>query len=313
MTQPVISVIICTHNRADLARDAILSVLEQDFPRDEYELLIVDNASTDNTRAMAQEICKAHPNVRFIFESNVGLSYARNRGWTEASGEYVGYLDDDAKASAQWLFAAYTVVNHIHPEAFGGPYYAFYNTPKPRWFKDEYGSHVQGEVARSLKSNEYLDGGNMFIRRDLLALHGGFQIDMGMKGSKIAYGEETHFFKQARGADPKFVLFYDPAIMIYHLVRKDKMNLWAVPKRFFSSGMYSTRIDGAHKQIRSKVFLHILQSGLQFLFSFFRGFITRNKSKYPYIENYLYEVAFVWFFELGSLVEVLLISSAEAE
>ncbi len=83
-----------------------------------------------------------------------------------AQGEYVGYLDDDAKASAGWLSAVGDIVTKTHPEALGGPFYPFYNSPKPAWYKDEYGLHVQGNEARALMKNEYLDGGNMFIRRE---------------------------------------------------------------------------------------------------------------------------------------------------
>lgn len=309
MSKIIISVVICTYNRADLARNAITSVLEQDFPRKEYELLIVDNASTDYTREMAQEFCNAYPNVRYVMETNIGLSHARNRGWQEACGEYVGYLDDDAKASPNWLSAAHDIAKNIRPEAFGGPYYAFYNSPKPAWFKDEYGSHVQGNESRVLMENEYLDGGNMFIRRDLLVLYDGFHVNMGMKGSEVAYGEETKFFKQLRANEEKTVLFYDSTISIYHLVREDKMNILALPKRFYISGVYWTRVNNQHKQYLLKSLVYIFKCCVQIIFSIFRGLIARDRSKYPYFENYLYEVVFLRFSELGSLVEIFHTSS----
>ena len=147
----LISVVICTYNRADLARQAITSVLAQDFPQTEYELLIVDNNSTDHTGALAQEFCKAYPNVRYIFESHVGLSAARDRGWQEAGGEYVGYIDDDCKVPASWLSAAAEVIEQVHPAAFGGPYYAFYNS-QTGLVQGRYGSHIPGTSARPLRS-----------------------------------------------------------------------------------------------------------------------------------------------------------------
>ena len=92
----------------------------------------------------------------------------------------IGYLQRD-------------VVQSVHPETFGGPYYAFYNTSKPLWVKDEYGSNVQGHVARSLNDNEYVSGGNMFIRRDILLQLGGFHANLGMKGKKKGYGRKPIF------------------------------------------------------------------------------------------------------------------------
>jgi glycosyltransferase involved in cell wall biosynthesis len=302
MTPLVISIVICTHNRADLARDAILSVLEQDFPRDEYELLIVDNASTDNTRAMAQEICKTHSNVRYIFESNVGLSHARNRGWMEASGEYVGYLDDDAKASAQWLSAAYTVVKDIHPEAFGGPYYAFYNTPKPRWFKDEYGSHSKSNSARPLEKEELLNGGNMFVRRDVLVRLGGFDPKLGMAGRRIAYAEETYFFISLRREIASCVLYYHPLVSIYHLVRPEKFNLWLHPVRYFAMGRDNHRASSHSTDSPASMrglIKWCIKIILQIIWALLSGPFLRDRKKYPYFQNYLYEEAFPLFAQLG--------------
>ena len=174
----LITVVICTYNRAELARQSITSVLEQDFPKSEYELLIVDNHSTDHTGAMAQEFCEGYPNVRYFLETNIGLSHARNRGWQEARGEYIAYIDDDCKVPFGWLSAASRVIEQVHPAAFGGPYYAFYNSPKPAWFKDEYGSHVQGNVARLLHAGEYLDGGNMFLQANILKSLGDSILDL---------------------------------------------------------------------------------------------------------------------------------------
>lgn len=303
MSSPILSIVVCTHNRAELARDAIVSVLEQDFPSGEYELLIVDNASADHTADMAREFCKKYSNVRYIFESNVGLSQARNRGWREARGEYVGYLDDDGKAAPGWLAAARDAAQNIRPVACGGPYYAFYNSPKPAWFKDEYGSHVQGHAPRILLEDEYLDGGNMFIRRDLLIKYGGFDVDLGMKGTQIAYGEETQFFKRLRANEEETVLFYDPNIKIYHLVRAEKMKLWSEPKRLYSAGVYWAKMNGAQNQKLLGLFLGAFKSFAQMFLSIFVGFFVRDRSKYPYFENYLYEAVFFRFIELGAYVE----------
>ena len=299
MLLPGISVVICTHNRVSLARNAIISVLEQGFPQDRYELLIIDNASTDATRQMAQEFCSIYPNVRYIFEPNVGLSHARNLGWREAKGQYVGYLDDDGKAAPGWLATAGEVADTIHPEAFGGPYYPFYNTPKPVWFRDEYETSTKGDLARPVQAHEYLDGGNMFIRRDLLEKHGGFRSDMGMKGTKIAYGEETLFFDILRSSKQEIVLFYHPGITIYHLVRADKMKTWLLPKRFYSLGFYSAKTRQLQEQTVFSLAVRIFRVLFQFLVDFLYGIFARDKAKYPFLQNYLYEVAFLQIWELG--------------
>jgi len=95
-TVPRISVVICTHNRGFYLRKAITSVLAQDMPASEYELIIIDNKSTDDTAQVVASFAAA--NVRYIHEPQLGLCFARNTGWYSAAGTYVAYLDDDAIA-----------------------------------------------------------------------------------------------------------------------------------------------------------------------------------------------------------------------
>jgi glycosyltransferase involved in cell wall biosynthesis len=230
------SVVICTYNRGELARDAVASVVAQDFPSERYEVLIVDNGSTDHTREMAKEFCEACPGVRYVFEGNVGLSHARNRGWREARGEYIAYIDDDCKIPPSWLSAAAKVIEQEHPAALGGPFYACYNVPKPVWFKDEYGSRVQGTEVRPLMDGEYLDGMNMFIRADALRELGGFNPDFGMKGMTIGYGEETELINRLRNSGG--TIYYAPEVFVYHLVHADKMGLWTNMRMNFWGGYY---------------------------------------------------------------------------
>ena len=300
----LISVVICTYNRADLARQAITSVLAQDFPQTGYELLIIDNNSTDHTGALAQEFCGAYPNVRFFLENKVGLSHARNRGWQEAGGEYVAYIDDDCKVPPAWLRAAANVIEREHPAAFGGPFYPFYNSPKPAWFKDEYGSHVQGQEMRPLKDIEYLDGMNMFIRADALELSGGFDPDFGMKGKKIAYGEETDLIYRLRKQAEK--IYYAPEVFVYHLVRSEKMNLWTNLVMSFSGGYYYAKIarQSNHGNFLVNMFL-VLKVVLKIARSLSWDLLRRDRRIYPFFQNFLYEVSFQLVTDLGYSVGLL--------
>lgn len=296
----LISVVICTYNRADLARQAITFVLAQDFPQTGYELLIVDNNSTDHTNALAQEFCKAYPNVRYFLESQVGLSHARNRGWQEAAGKYVAYIDDDCKVPPTWLRAASRVIEQVHPSAFGGPYYAFYNSPKPAWFKDEYGSHVQGVVARSLKIDEYLCGGNMFLRLDILSKLGGFNTEFGMKGDKYSYGEETELFHRLRSVFPDSLIYYDPALFVYHLVRAEKMKLMKVLRMSFDQGRdYAKFIEHIPNPKTQRLAFQVVEILLKNVKSFSWDVVWRDRNLYPFHQNFLYEVSFELVMDLG--------------
>lgn len=304
MSEITLSIVICTYNRVELLPIIFESLANQTAPRNQFEILLVDNGSTDSTKQTTEKYFVKIPNMRYAYEPEIGLSSARNHGWRQAHGKYVGFLDDDCKLPAGWLGHALRVAMEIGPHGFGGPYYPFYNSPKPAWFKEEYGSHVQGEAPRALEENEYLDGGNMFIRRDILQSFGGFRADMGMKGQEIAYGEETQFFKRLRSEMKEVVLFYDPSLFVYHLVRAEKMKLWSAPIRFFLSGMYSAKIQfDSYGQNRATLIYRMIISCLKLIMSIFRGMISRNKAMYPYLQNYLYEITFHYFVYLGSLFQ----------
>jgi glycosyltransferase involved in cell wall biosynthesis len=294
----LISVVICTHNRADLAQCAIASVLAQDFSRNEYELLIVDNASKDHTREMALEFCDKNSNVRYIFEGNLGLSNARNRGWQDAQGEYVAYIDDDCIVPTFWLSVAFKVIEQEHPVAFGGPSYAFYNVQKPTWFKDEYGSHVMGKEPRPLKAEEYLDGLNMFLRVDNLKNLGGFDEELGMKGKKIGYGEDTKLFDLLRH-EKSDNLLYVPDLFLFHLVRPEKLGLWTNMRMNYFSGYYSAKICKQPKSVNLVNIVGVFINLIRIIKSVTWDLIRRDRLLYPYFQNFLFEVSFKYISRLG--------------
>ena len=191
--QILLSIIICTYNRANLLTGALQSLCSQPFDPVRYEIIVIDNNSSDHTQDVAREYASRQPNIHYCVETQQGLAYARNRGWREARGNYVGYLDDDGQAGDTWLSAAEDIITRSKPGVFGGPYFAFYASPKPRWYKDDYGAHVQGNEPHPLQAGEYLDGGNLFIRCDLLEAIGGFNPNLGMIGTAIGYGDETEW------------------------------------------------------------------------------------------------------------------------
>ncbi len=188
-----------------------------------YEILVVDNNSRDETRAVAQQFCNHYANVRYYLELRQGLSYARNSGFQKARGEYVAYIDDDCKAPKHWLCVAKDIIERLAPDVFGGPSYSFYNSRKPLWYKDSYSSHEPYKEARILNGKECINiyGMNMVIRTKLLQALGGFDPDLGMCGEKIAYGEEAALLKLIGSALPDQLVYYDPNLYVYHLVQSE--------------------------------------------------------------------------------------------
>jgi len=98
-----ISAIVCTRNRADILRHAIDSLVAQTLPPDEFEILIIDNGSTDDTRSLTERYAERHRNVSYVAEPRLGLSNARNTGLGAARADVVAFIDDDATAGKTWL------------------------------------------------------------------------------------------------------------------------------------------------------------------------------------------------------------------
>jgi len=148
MAAPLISAIICTHNRDQYLGAAIDSLLSQTI--DNYEIIVVDNASTDTTAAIVKDRIPAEtdaanqsPPVHYVYESTLGLSVARNRGAEVAKGEILAYLDDDAEASKGWLASLLDVFEKNEKIAIAGGKVTLIWPPSaqpPRWLSDDLSS-----------------------------------------------------------------------------------------------------------------------------------------------------------------------------
>lgn len=306
MNHPLVSVVVCTFNRAALLAKLLEDLSMQNAHPSSYEIIVVDNSSSDRTRNVVDSFSARHGNVRYGFEARQGLSWARNRGCQIARGEYVAYLDDDCKVPAQWLAIAQEVIEHIAPGVFGGPYYAFYDSPKPGWYLDRYGSHVQGDEARRLLQDEYLDGANFFIRRSLIQALGGFNHELGMVGDELGYGEETALQQLLRICRPGEAIYYEPRLFVYHLVSAKKMTLRWSARHCFVAGRCWQRLlnsrGGAEWQVRhsAREMIHTLRA---FCADIVRGVFARDRRRFRYVQNYLYEQAFSNLRHLGELYE----------
>jgi len=291
-----LSVIICTYNRADLLKNVLQDVCQQTLADSEFEVIVVDNHSTDHTRAVVESFCQPYPNVRYCFEAQQGVSHARNRGWREARGDYLAYLDDDCQVPTQWLAVAKEIIEQQAPIVFGGPYYAFYNSPKPHWWKDEYDAYHSMEYADTagyLEPYQDIHGGNLFIQQSILQKVGAFNPQLGMSGKQLGYGEETELQLRIFKALPSSRAYYDPRLYVYHLVAAKKMNIgWVI------------RANIAHRRAkyhlcpRSSMRFGIVINCLwrffvelpkNIIIVFFCLVFKKDRSQHPYWQNYLYE------------------------
>ena len=241
-----ISVVVCTFNRPQLLMKCLSRLADQAGPATRSEVIVVNNNSTDDTAEVAQRFCGPGSPCRVVLEESQGLAHARNRGWREARGEYVAYIDDDAMPCPNWIPAMNDFLD-AQPGAlaFGGPYRAFTLTPPPDWFPRDYGSWSLGATGRVLERSEYLNGTNMIFQKALLEKLGGFEESLGMRGSALSYGEETELMMRMHMQGLE--IHYCPDIVVEHAILGYKMRLrWLLASSYRNgrSGLHGHDVDG---------------------------------------------------------------------
>ena len=266
--KPKISAVICTYNRASNLRDCLMSLAVQTLDPILFEVIIVNNNSTDNTLDIANKFISEFSNFRLVNEEKQGLSNARNRGITESEGDYIAYLDDDAKASPFWLEKALNIFLGMIPEplAIGGVILPFYEYDKPKWFKDSYESRTWGSKTRYLNKGESFSGSNMIFKKKSLEQYKGFSTKYGITGENLMLGDETSLFLHMYEVENRDgIFFYSPSLVVYHLVPGYKTRPQYFMKRNFVAGKTSANIyrnQGLRHYIRIPYFIALFFVGL---------------------------------------------------
>jgi len=222
-----ISAVICTHDRQDYLARAISSLLDQDFP--DYEVILVNNASTDGTEKIAQDY-STHPRFRYIYEPVLGLSTARNTGAEAAQGEIVAYLDDDAVASSGWLKALETAFEKDEGLAIAGGKVTLIlptNKPLPWWISPalsgNLGAYDLGDAEIDIHKPGLTPRGlNYAIRRKFWQTMGGFAVNLGRKGKNLLSNEEVYATELA--LQQGWRVAYLPQALVAHQVVPERLN-----------------------------------------------------------------------------------------
>ncbi|MGF1566944.1 MAG: glycosyltransferase family 2 protein [Nodosilinea sp.] len=227
MSQPLMSAIICTHNRAHYLGAAIDSLRAQVYPA--YEIIVVDNASTDATKAVL-EARLPDDSITYVYEGSLGLSAARNRGATVARGEILAYLDDDAEADPNWL-AALAAAFALYPHATiaGGHVSLIWPpgvTSPPRWLSptlsESLGIYDLGQQIQQITDPQRTPRGlNYAIKKSFWETTGGFDLQLGRVGKNLLSNEELHMTQQALSAG--FAVLFVPQAQAGHNVAPERL------------------------------------------------------------------------------------------
>jgi glycosyltransferase involved in cell wall biosynthesis len=235
-----ISILIATYNRASLLRKALESLVRQETDGNfSYEILVVDDGSTDFTADVVNEVVN-NPwgiPVTYIYQENRGQSAALNKGLCEARAAWLAFFDDDQWAEPRWLAELYRAAREQGADCVGGAICvdlpdAIPWDPGPRTRK-VFAEKIPGRKIKDSKIKEVIGSGNILIHRVLFSQVGGFD-------PAFPRGFDTEFFYRLEKYG--FRLGYAPKAIVHHVIPKSRLQRSYLRQSCFMLGVTSTRI-----------------------------------------------------------------------
>jgi glycosyltransferase involved in cell wall biosynthesis len=242
MRSIAVSVVVCTHNRSADLDNVLRSLAEQTAPWTSHEVIVVDNASTDDTAGVVTRWASSLP-LRLVREPVLGLCHARNAGWKSAHGDIIALLDDDAIAAPEWLheLASVFAASDDHLGCVGGRVEPIWEAPRPRWLNDRMALALTiVDWSREAKVIENLDeewpvGANMAATRQVFEAVGGFESALDRIGSRLLSGGDVHFARQAQRLG--YRCEYHPAVRVRHRTPARRLQKAWFRERYYWQGV----------------------------------------------------------------------------
>lgn len=203
---PRISVVVPAYNSEQTLHLTLIALKGQLYPADKYEIIVVDDGSTDSTAEIAMR-----RGVKVIRQSNKGPAAARNRGWTEAKGDIVAFTDSDCVPAKNWLEAIDYNLSSKGIEAVGGSYFLMnVDSPLARLIQYE----IEQRHEHIPFQADFLGSFNFAVRKEALEIVGGFN-----ETFRQASGEDNDLSYRLRKQGCK--LGFDKNIIVGHFHRED--------------------------------------------------------------------------------------------
>lgn len=249
---PKISVIICTYNGAKHLERVLQTVVRQSLSSHLYEILVVDNCSTDATKEIVLRYKEKNTNILYIYEEKLGLCNARNAGMANARAEYVAFLDDDAFACPDWLGLILKAFesNHPAPSAVGGKILLEWQGERPEWLPEwalrmlTYIDYGPNGKFLDYSKYEYPFGANMAFRRKDIMGFGCFNPAFDRSGKKLLSNGDKSVFLRMHELGMK--VYYEPDAYVHHLAHADRITKEFLNRRQYWQGISDVLLYYAH-------------------------------------------------------------------
>lgn len=285
--EPDVSVILATYNRCDVLRGALESLLNQEGDGTTYEVIVVDNNSTDETRPTIEALHRKlrHDNLVYCFEEKQGVSYARNRGIAKARAPLLAFTDDDIRPPSNWISSIHEAFNRF-PEAdcIGGRVLPDEETNFPAWLTKNCWTPLalvdlgDNSVELDVQSGPGVVGANMAVRASVFRDVGLFQPNLQRVKDTIGSLEDHEF--QLRLSTAKRRIMYVPELVVYAHVLKERLTK-SYHRRWYSGHgyFYAVMRDEEFESSRVRVFdvpAHLYRSTWSHVLDWLRYCLARK-------------------------------------
>jgi len=249
------SAIVCTYNRAGNLEVCLGHLAAQDNSDGiEWEVVVVDNNSNDETRATVEALAKRLPiTIRYEFEPRQGLNHARNRGVTSSTGKYFAFVDDDISVSRGWLRALVDCLEKSDADAVGSCIHLHDDVRLPPWITPDMcgflGYQDFGPAPFRMDGVEkYPFGGNMAFNRRVVERIGLFNTRLGRKGEgkrreELFKGAETEYFHRMAATGAR--IFYTPDAVVRHKIIPQQLTKKYFRTLHFNAGYQEALLESA--------------------------------------------------------------------
>lgn len=298
------SVIIPTFHRNHTLKKCIYHLDAQDFPKDDFEILIVDNSAQSTAKPTADGLMLKYSRLRISYISEVrqGLMFARHAGANAATFEMLAYIDDDSYVSAHWLSEANKFFSKHACSVAGGAISILWDEAPPAWirqFEQLLGKIDLGEKSYC-SSNIYINGGNFFISKSLLKKVRGFNPDQ--IGNYLIGDGETGLCRKliTNGISIGWI----PKAQVSHSqLKKHNATISDLSRRYWNNGAGSMFEFFEKRGFKNTLYIHKLSIIItKFAHTFFHFVISHNSRSRLY-ERLKYR--FELYFYLGQLLYLL--------
>jgi glycosyltransferase involved in cell wall biosynthesis len=231
-----VTVAVITYNRSRYLRETLAGLVRQDYPADRWDLLVVDNNSTDDTRDVVAGFMASFPSPRRVLETRPGLDHGRNRAIEEARGDILALVDDDIIVEPDWLsqlVAPFSSQNSHQIGVVGGEVVPVFPDGVPDWLEGTHRPLGFRTDAGPLPAGQAPMGANFAFPKWVFARFGNFDTNLDRQGSKLFGGGDSAMIRKVRAAGLE--AWFVPGARVLHQIPAGRLTLDYALRHAFDS------------------------------------------------------------------------------